>query len=425
MAVLNLRNVPDELAAYLKSEAALVRMGYHEYCVGILACAMEVAKKNGESGFWPVYSLDSRNVPIGLVPSSDPIKKIAGILVRGKGAESGNYHQAPNGDLVDAEGTVVGSWLSSEKSRLEKTEGGGTPDLSPVGKAQDGEILAGLDISIGSEPAIFYGRSGIAPDFNEVFIPKINRGESVSAQDQKIHLLADALAKNSDGSVFSPKRLEEAKELAKTDIRFAKALHADGVELDLEIITRWKLMGTSVDNLAAMLDRWAEKEGSDWINICRHALADADEIAGISQEAAVVFHSRGVPLSREILVRWGLAENYKPKMESVDGTRDYSEGRGKEDKDRGVDGGNPAALPESHDGGQSGAVATGKPKVNMEALRDICAGNIPGGTLVLSPDPHEVDLCGFKSYNEIDGEYYVCGKEVHGPKVKHGEWIKV
>jgi len=40
-------------------------------------------------------------------------------------------------------------------------------------------------------------------------------------------------------------------------------------------------------------------------------------------------------------------------------------------------------------------------------------------------EPREIDLCGEKFYNDVDGENYVCGKEKHGPKVKHGEWIKV
>jgi len=64
-------------------------------------------------------------------------------------------------------------------------------------------------------------------------------------------------------------------------------------------------------------------------------------------------------------------------------------------------------------------------QVNMQALRDICDGNIPTTLKAVQSDHTEVDLCGFKSYNQEDGEDYICGKEVHGPKVKHGEWIKV
>lgn len=64
-------------------------------------------------------------------------------------------------------------------------------------------------------------------------------------------------------------------------------------------------------------------------------------------------------------------------------------------------------------------------KPDMQTLREICAGNIPSTLKAIQSDHTEVDLCGFKSYNDIDGENYICGKEVHGPKVKHGEWIKV
>lgn len=73
----------------------------------------------------------------------------------------------------------------------------------------------------------------------------------------------------------------------------------------------------------------------------------------------------------------------------------------------------------------------------MASLRHIAAGNIQpfafSGEIPEELRPradgdysvHEVDLCGFKSYNEIDGENYICGLEKHGPKVKHGDWIKV
>lgn len=98
---------------------------------------------------------------------------------------------------------------------------------------------------------------------------------------------------------------------------------------------------------------------------------------------------------------------------------------------------NSETVQEGNDGGKSPAVGVGKSKVNIQALRDICAGKLPDIETVIakhegiaeqteySPDPHEVDLCGFESYNEIDGENYVCGKEKHGPKVKHGEWIQI
>lgn len=36
----------------------------------------------------------------------------------------------------------------------------------------------------------------------------------------------------------------------------------------------------------------------------------------------------------------------------------------------------------------------------------------------------DIDLCGFRAYNDTDGEWYLCGMEKHGPKVKHGKWVK-
>lgn len=64
----------------------------------------------------------------------------------------------------------------------------------------------------------------------------------------------------------------------------------------------------------------------------------------------------------------------------------------------------------------------------MASLREIAAGNtskLNNFAQDYDSEPVEVDLCGFKSYNEIDGENYICGLEKHGPKVKHGEWIKI
>jgi hypothetical protein len=67
----------------------------------------------------------------------------------------------------------------------------------------------------------------------------------------------------------------------------------------------------------------------------------------------------------------------------------------------------------------------GKP--DIEALQRICAGDIPkGGAVAELPEQGiEVDVCGYKSYNDIDGENYMCGLEKHGAKVKHGDWIKI
>ncbi|CAM5998724.1 unnamed protein product [Sphagnum balticum] len=64
--------------------------------------------------------------------------------------------------------------------------------------------------------------------------------------------------------------------------------------------------------------------------------------------------------------------------------------------------------------------------VDLQALKDICGGKIPQAQEKINSDPNEVDLCGFKSFNDVDGEWYMCCKEKHPyPKVKHGDWQKI
>jgi hypothetical protein len=374
MAVLNLRDVPDELAAKLKSEAALVGISLREYCVGILGCAMAMANKKWP---WAGYGVSGAE----LVGS----KKIAEVSVGG--------------------GT---------------TEGGGDPSLPPMGKAQDWELSGSTVESHPAEPdnIVYYGRAGVAPDFNEVHVPTqahaLWRKEFADglAAVRKV-MLADGVPCDHAGC------LSHVSHPCEGCGRIGGRRPIYNME-DNE--ARGKFLLTADE-----LKKIADESPGGFLTLSPEVLAVLRERAAVDGETAKVLHQDGLPLDREILVRWGLAENYKPKMESVDGTRDYSERRGKENEDRGVDGGNPAALAKSNDGGKSGAVATGKPKVNMAALRDICAGKTIQQVFsdIQHREPVEVDLCGFKSYNEIDGEYYVCGKEVHGPKVNHGEWIKV
>ena len=167
-------------------------------------------------------------------------------------------------------------------------------------------------------------------------------------------------------------------------------------------------------------------------------LAEMKEAAKIDGGAATTLHLAGVELDREILVRWGLVEN---KSEDQDGATDDFAGRAKKRKGGGVVGGNSSPDADGAHVVENGAVGVGEPKVNMDALRNICAGNIPLNPIpeqiakmnkaaaeiyaALPSNRHEVDLCGFKSYNDVDGENYICGKEKHGPKVRHGEWIKI
>ncbi|CAN5951031.1 unnamed protein product [Sphagnum jensenii] len=96
------------------------------------------------------------------------------------------------------------------------------------------------------------------------------------------------------------------------------------------------------------------------------------------------------------------------------------------------------------EGGGSSSSVSGE-TLNMDALRDICAEKIPnniycecGDEMCLRcnkckgcegcecPDAAEIEICGFKSFNDTDGEWYMCCKEKHPyPKVKHGEWVKI
>lgn len=341
MAVINLRGVPDELAAQLKSEAALGVVGFHEYCLAIL-------RQRGHFGLTVARMLDGE----GNVVSQ---KKIADISMGG-GA----------------------------------TEGGGTPCLPPLGKAQDGalvETIVGIDMSLGQEPVI--------------------HTEMLAQQ-------------KSAAARFTPDT-----EIGMT----TRELGEMGQKIFGAVVRRPEIKIT-VDSIG-----WIQKvvDAGGLPRCSAELLDELREEAKTNKEIAIMLCAGKIELDREILIRWGLAENYKPKTEEADGV----EPGAAEGKDKRGHGGNAEAVAGDHGGDQEPAVGVGKPGVDMEALRAICAGNITKTSDEViafheklisdleSLDPHEVDLCGFKSYNEEDGENYVCGKEVHGPKVKHGEWIKV
>lgn len=72
----------------------------------------------------------------------------------------------------------------------------------------------------------------------------------------------------------------------------------------------------------------------------------------------------------------------------------------------------------------SGSNPDGRTKATVAQLeehlsrKENVGGSIPSSGSILK-------ICGFMAFNEGDGETYSCGLEVHGPKVKHGEWRKV
>lgn len=403
MAVLNLRNVPDELAAYLKSEAALAGISLRDYCV-------EIFKARGE--VWPIYSLDGRTGAVSVITNADMriSKKIAEISAGGVGAESG-----------------------------------GTPDLPRLGKAQIEEEML-REAFCASESTFLYGRSGVAPDFNEVIIPRRQLADGVPCGHAGC---LSHLSHPCEGCGRIGGQLEEG----------------------------CIMMGGGEDGLCSVASgcrgcsqerAQKNRDGSVSVGYTETRVAEMKEAAKTDKDVACALHTAGVELDRDILVRWGLAENYKPitfedqrGVPGSDVVANRNQVRPLVDKNKSEDefgggkdvegnkGGKSGAsagknrrvakgLPKNDDGGKSVAVGVGKSKVDMAALRDICAGNVPAEKdiwaapltkeQVDSPNfgqPIEVNLCGFKSYNEIDGENYVCGKEVHDSKVKHGEWLKV
>lgn len=349
------------------------------------------------------------------------------------------------------------------------TEGGGNPSLPHGGKAQDGHKCCGFEnittrgdgacfdvIACGCDchnvETVIYGRpySGAAPpglseretkEWNEsalmvgaekkiakVDIPEIvlkprSAGLStlaVALNARAEYLIPDGVPCGHAGCLSHVShpcegcgRIWGRRPIYNMeDNEAAQKNRGESVPLDMRFSEKWLREMASFETGGLMA---CSPE------ILGHMLEEAKTNAGV----AATLHQAGVELEREILVRWGLAENYKPKMEGEsDGEGNNPAGRGKARKGRRTSGGDSKADTKGVDGGKGDAVAIGKPGVNMQALRDICEGK-GIRPAPLSIEPIEIDLCGFQSYNETDGENYVCGKEKHDAKVKHGEWIKI
>lgn len=391
----------------------------------------------------PLFSVDRDTGVVTVVPEE------VGVASRKKIADISNGGGAQVSGIISKDLLVLRQEMAEQgnKQIKEIVKSGGIPDLPAVGKAQDGVSLGDLQEKIKSlrempgfqEPdqAIIYGRSGIAPDFNEVIIPKVFKPRSAG--------LSDLGVGTGDTCALPTRQLPDGVPCGHAGCLSHLSHPCEGcgriggrrpIYNMEDNAAQEKFLLTAVE-----LKKIADESPGGFSTLSPEMLAVLRERAAVDGETAKVLHQDGLPLDREILVRWGLAENYKPKLEDVGGEgknvggENYSEARSAAGKNRR----NPAPDAKSNHGGKSSAVAIGKSKVNMEALRDICAGNIPDGdpppaanrnyrgewVNSIIPEPHEVDLCGFKSYNEIDGENYVCGKEVHGPKVKHGDWIKI
>lgn len=453
MAVLNLRNVPDELAAYLKSEAALAGISLRDYCVAIFKARGEV---------WPIYSLDDRTGAVSVITNADMriSKKIAEISAGGVGAESGgtpdlprlgkaqnveNYHAGPHlltgrdGDTAFcnpqsckwcAEGLPeIGEpdtdveMTTAELGRVGKIFGAGRralPDGVPCGHAG---CLSHL-----SHPCEGCGRiGGRRPIYNmeDNAVAQKNRGGSVPSWVRKMKKWLDG--EMGDLNLAPKEMLEEMKEDAKTSRGVAVLLHTRGVELDRDILVRW---GLAENYKPFTFENQRGVPGSDVVvnrNQVR-PLVDKNKSEGVAVRLEKTSGSGTTFMAAKVPEATGNLEDEVGGGKIVEGNQGGESGA-TAGKNRRVAKG----LPKNDDGGKSIAVGVGKPGIDIQALRDICARNIPdlvGETLtkeeVDAPDFGEVDLCGFKSYNEIDGENYVCGKEVHEyPKVKHGDWIKI
>ena len=64
-------------------------------------------------------------------------------------------------------------------------------------------------------------------------------------------------------------------------------------------------------------------------------------------------------------------------------------------------------------------------KPDMQVPRDICAGTVAIESKPFEPEEPAIRVCGFRAYNEVDGDTYTCGLPQHNPKRPHGNWIKV
>lgn len=123
----------------------------------------------------------------------------------------------------------------------------------------------------------------------------------------------------------------------------------------------------------------AEEEPGGLMACSPEILGDMLEAAKSDPATAATLHLAGVKLDKEILERWGLVGEVVAKIPTLE-------------------------------------------------LREIAAGNIPVPSKISGgqdTSKEGADICGYKEFNPTDGEDYMCGKEKHGPKVKHGEWVKI
>jgi hypothetical protein len=150
---LNLRGVPRDLVDKLKDEAAEIGVSLQKYCLNILARAVNPLNSVNRDGDISIMDEGELGRSLGRTPEKKSRESSAGAVVA--------------------------------------TEVGGTPRLPPLGKAQGGpkfdnpRDIPGNTVVADREPveSFPYGRSGVAPDFNEVHVPVIYKPRSPGITD--------------------------------------------------------------------------------------------------------------------------------------------------------------------------------------------------------------------------------------------------
>ena len=128
-----------------------------------------------------------------------------------------------------------------------------------------------------------------------------------------------------------------------------------------------------------------------------------------SQVIAMVLRDRLVPTAEEVL--------QKRRKVGPDGEKEDAAAASKRQGVAAPDT-RPSAVPVSA-GSAGSSPAPGPSKFDPLLIPGVQRG-LPVPEILT---PGAVSLCGFRSYNGEDGEYYRCGKPA-GHGIKHGEWVK-
>jgi hypothetical protein len=408
MGNLNLRKFPEELARRLKSEAALAGVSMQEYCIGILLREA-----------YPVLSVDV---------ASWAVKKGADISDGGGPPEALPRGGKAQEYVYDGAGTR----LSQDEENIADT-----PELRRLRKAFLAEV---------EEAKFIYGRSGIAPDFNEVHVPiRAVKPSTVSAADwEKNKSEVSGIAPNFSVRDLQDKLAEVRAESGEPDQIW---LHPDPSDIrnaaGFTTVTEMP-----IEEAKRRFPEWSEARMREMAEAEDGALSAMGGLLACSPELYAEIEKDvgkiGGPEAVLVEAFEGLLETMPAEARRglVDDLRENTVRR--------------QEMIPAEDRADYSVALRSKGNTDMDALRDICAGNLGitdreafdkgwgeqekfhncgdemcktcgkcKGCEGCECGPVEVNLCGFNSYNDVDGENYICGLEKHGPKVKHGGWIKV